>query len=387
MENTKKKLQETQLTLVRSENPRFLTDQIITYIGNKRALLQFIGAAFDGIRKDLSKEKLDIVDIFSGSGIVARFLKKYSNVLYVNDLEDYCETINRCYLYNVDCINFDILSNYYNDVCYKLKNSKLQKGFIAELYSPKNDSDIKVGERVFYTKRNAMYIDTACQLIKDLQEPYKSFLLAPLIYEASVHTNTSGVFKGFYKNSKTGIGQFGGNGKNALQRIMADINLPFPIFSNYSCAVQIYKNDANDLARKLPKVDVVYIDPPYNQHPYGSNYFMLNLINNYTRPVKVSKISGIPEGWNSSPYNSRRTALESMKDLIHNLKTKYLLISYNSDGFISKDVMLNILKDIGDVQFFDKEYNTFRGSRNLNSRDIYIKEYLFLVKTRQGCHS
>ncbi len=80
------------------ENPAYLTEQIVTYIGNKRALLTFIGSAIEQVRLDLNKDKLDIVDIFSGSGIVSRYMKQYANVLYANDLEGYAETINRCYL-------------------------------------------------------------------------------------------------------------------------------------------------------------------------------------------------------------------------------------------------------------------------------------------------
>ena len=173
------------------------------------------------------------------------------------------------------------------------------------MYAPVDDQNIRKGERVFYTTRNAHYIDTARQLIETVSEPYKTLLLAPLLYEASVHNNTSGVFKGFYKNSKTGIGQYGGDGRNALKRIMSDIDLKLPVFSNYSCETIIMQKDANQLARELPMVDLVYMDPPYNQHPYGSNYFMLNLINNYKKPEKVSQVSGIPLEWNKSQYNKK----------------------------------------------------------------------------------
>ena len=375
---------DNQLTLFPQENPDFLTEQIITYIGNKRALLGFIGTAVDVVKQELNKDKLVTVDIFSGSGIVSRFLKQHSSTLHVNDLEDYCETINKCYLSNTEEIDFDTLEQYYTKIKNQLDAGDLQRGFISEMYSPFDDTDIKKGERVFYTTRNAMYIDTARQLIDEIPEPYKTLLLAPLIYEASVHTNTSGVFKGFYKNSETGIGQFGGNGRNALQRIMADINLNLPVFSNFSCDVVIHKKDANALAKELPQVDLVYMDPPYNQHPYGSNYFMLNLVNNYVRPTEVSKVSGIPVGWNTSQYNKRPTAFESMKDLCTSLKARYLLISFSNDGFITKDDMLGLLTDIGEVQVYDKEYNTFRGSRNLNGRDIHVKEYLYLVKKHGG---
>lgn len=362
----------------RLENERYLTEQIITYLGNKRSLLDFIGLGIDEVKRKLKKEKLNCVDIFSGSGIVSRYLKKHSKSLYANDLEDYCFTINNCYLSNKDEIDFSKLEKYYEStVSWTEKN--LKAGFITEMYSPKDDNNIKNGERVFYTSRNAMYLDTARKYLDNVPEPYKTFLLAPLIYEASVHNNTSGVFKGFYKNSKTGKGQFGGNGKNALTRILSNIELKMPIFSNFNCHTEVFQRDANELAEELPKVDVVYIDPPYNQHPYGSNYFMLNLLRNYKKPKEVSKVSGIPIGWNKSRYNRKQDSKEAMYDLCSKLKSKYLLISFSSDGFISKSEMLDILKNIGEVKVLDKDYNTFRGCRNLNGRDIHVKEFLYLV--------
>ncbi len=360
------------------ENEAFLTEQIITYLGNKRALLDFIGAGVLEVKKELNKSKLDCVDMFSGSGIVSRFLKKHSDELFVNDMEDYCNTINKCYLTNKDTIDFDLLTKYYEEtVRYTLDN--LKAGFITEMYSPKDDNDIKEGERVFYTGRNAKYIDTARMYLENIPEPYKTFLLAPLIYEASVHTNTSGVFKGFYKNSRTGIGQFGGDGKNVLTRIMSDIELKMPVFSNFNCKVEIFQEDSNALADKLPKTDLAYIDPPYNEHPYGSNYFMLNLIRNYKRPEEVSDVSGIPVGWNKSKFNKKQYSKTALYELCSKLNASFLLISFSSDGFINKDEMLSMLSDIGKVSVLDKDYNTFRGSRNLSGRDIHVKEFLYLV--------
>ena len=364
------------------EDPRFLTEQIITYIGNKRALLRFIATALDDVKRELGADKLDTADLFSGSGIVSRFLKQHSRVMYVNDLEDYCETLNRCYLTNIGDININELTHYHEDITRTLDEGGLCRGFISEMYSPKDDNDIKIGERVFFTARNAMYIDTARKLMDKVPEEYRPYLLAPLLYEASVHNNTGGVFKGFYKNSETGIGQFGGNGRNALSRITADIRLPFPVFGRYSCEVNVYKEDANELARKLGGLDLVYLDPPYNQHPYGSNYFMLNLINNYEKPREISRISGIPKGWNKSAYNRRHDAKECMYDLCRTVDAKYLLISFNSEGFIPKKEMTELLEDIGQVRVYDTKYNTFRASRNLAARDIHVREYLYLVRKR-----
>jgi len=362
------------------ESKRYLTEQIITYIGNKRSLLSFINEPLNIVMKDLNKEKLDLFDVFSGSGIVSRYFKQFASKLYANDLEGYSKTINNCYLMNKSQIDIDKLKNYYNEILDKISCDGLTEGFISELYSPKNDKSIKKGERVFFTTRNAMYIDTARILIEEIPEPYKTLLLAPLLYEASNKNNTSGVFKGFYKNSETKIGQFGGNGKNALKRILGEINLELPVLSKYECEVNIFQEDSNNLIRKLPLVDLAYLDPPYNQHPYGSNYFMLNLINEYKRPNEISVVSGIPKGWNKSRYNNKLTAIESMEEMCENINARYILISFNSEGFIAKEKMIEILAKYGEIQVFEKKYNTFRASRNLHNRDKHVKEYLFLLK-------
>ncbi|MDR2923356.1 MAG: DNA adenine methylase, partial [Treponema sp.] len=57
------------------EDEKYLTEQIITYIGNKRSLLQFITKGIQIVQKRLNKNKLSIFDVFSGSGIVARHFK------------------------------------------------------------------------------------------------------------------------------------------------------------------------------------------------------------------------------------------------------------------------------------------------------------------------
>ena len=362
-----------------NEKNEYLTQQLITYIGNKRALLGFIGDGIKKVQEKLRKEKLKMFDVFSGSGIVARYFKQFSELLIVNDLEKYSTIINECYLSNENELNIFSLRKHYFEIIEEIdKNPK--KGIISELYAPLNDEKIKPNERVFYTSRNAMYIDTARQIIENIPQKEQKYFLAPLLSEASIHANTSGVFKGFYKNKETGIGQFGGLNKDALFRIKGNIKLPFPIFSNFNCDTIISNGDSNKIINDLPEVDIAYLDPPYNQHPYGSNYFMLNLILDYKYPESTSKISGITENWNRSDYNKSQKALQSLTELIEGIKAKYVLISFNSEGFITIEQMKKMLKKIGKIQVLETKYNTFRGSRNLINREIHVKEYLYLLE-------
>jgi len=364
------------------ENPEYLSKQLITYIGSKRALLNFIGQGVSFVKERLAKEKLNIFDVFSGSGVTARYFKQYSKKLFVNDLEDYSRVTNRCYLTNRYELDEKILKEIYNDLLSKLSDGYRLKGFISDMYSPVSDTVIEHGERVFYTTSNALYLDTVRQLIDNIDDSYQDYFLAPLLSEASIHANTSGVFKGFYKNKESGIGQFGGNNKDALLRILGNIELKYPVFSKYECEVEIFQGDSNTVVIDKPEVDLAYLDPPYNQHPYGSNYFMLNLLVNYTKPENISPVSGIPVDWNRSNFNKKREAYNSFKELVENINAKYLLVSFNSDGYIKLEEMIELLERVGRVQVLETKYNTFRGSRNLKARDIHVKEYLYLVEKR-----
>ncbi|MCQ2576469.1 MAG: DNA adenine methylase [Treponema sp.] len=390
------------------ENQDYLQTQLITYIGNKRALLPFIGQAVDIIKEKLAKEKLDCLDIFAGSGIVARYLKQYSNSITVNDLEEYACIISRCYLSDLSDKQKAELETLYTVLISKIdermKELKISRengtyknpGFISKYYAPENLDDIKPGERCFYTPYNADYLDVSRQLIDELiPEEYKDFFIAPLLSEASIHANTAGIFKGFYKNSKTKTGQFGGNGRNALTRIMGNIELQLPVLSNFSAKHKVFNANANelifntDLYSHLTEdskgnrcFDLAYFDPPYNQHPYGSNYFMLNLLANYKCPDEenMSRVSGIPKNWNRSAYNKKKQVCQVFYELVDKVKAKFVLVSFNSEGFISKQEMIEILSRCGNVEVLEAQYNAFRGSRNLNERDIHVKEYLFLVE-------
>jgi adenine-specific DNA-methyltransferase len=364
------------------ENEAFLTRQLITCIGNKRSLLGFIGEALEKVKLRLGKRRLRLIDLFSGSGAVSRLFKQHAELLLVNDIEVYSEIISRCYLANPSTLPLRELDSLHGELTRRLREEPLRRGFIAELYAPADEKNIGEGERVFYTPRNARFIDTARQYIEEIDAGLRPFFTAPLLSEASVHANTAGVFKGFYKDPETGRGHFGGKGSEALSRIKGEITLPFPVWSRFECPVEIYREDANALARRLPELDVAYLDPPYNQHPYGSNYFMLNLICSYRQPEKISPVSGIPPDWNRSDYNKPGRALGALAELAAALPAKFLLISFNSEGFIGRTEMEQILKKTGQVEVLEISYNVFRGSRNLKNRGIHVKEYLFIVEKR-----
>lgn len=358
---------------------QFTKTQLITYLGNKRSLIDQIEKIIIDIKNKLKQDTLKCFDGFSGSGCVARMLKYHASDLYVNDLENYSFIINNAYLSNPNESEIKLINEWISKLNEMEYNTK---GVISNNYAPIDDTNIKKYERTFYTTKNANIIDSIRKEIENAPEEIQKYLFAQLLVKASIHTNTCGVFKGFYKNN-LGIGQFGGQGKNALERITSDIKLDNPIFSDqlHKVNVTIFKKDINELIKdsELPQMDITYYDPPYNQHPYGSNYHILNtIIDNNIDENKLSKVAGIPNDWNKSEYNYKEKAKKAFIDLLENTRSKYIIISYNNEGIL-KEEWMDVLKPYK-YEKVEIDYNTFRGSRNLNKRDIKVKEILWVIE-------
>jgi len=367
------------------EDADYRSAQLITYIGNKRALLNQILRAVDEVAHRLQRPKLRILDAMSGSGAVARALKSRAGYLATNDVEDYATVVSRCFLANRSAVPWDevhALVEAFNQQATAATSDLggLPSGMIERLYAPVDEANIGPTERVFYTRANARRLDVLCQALLVVAEPVRSLLLGPLLSSASVHANTAGVFKGFYKDRRTGRGRFGGTGADALTRILGPIKLALPVVSRFECDCEVFQEDAVQLVKRLHGLDLAYFDPPYNQHPYGSNYFMLNLICNYQEPADLSRVSGIPSDWRRSAFNVRAQFEQTFRDLIHGVDSRYILVSFNSEGFLSRETMAAILRERGRTEVVEIPYNTFRGSRNLRNRDIHVTEHLFLVE-------
>ena len=363
-------------------NDDFENQTMLTCIGNKRRLTNIIKNLINTeIIPLIGKDKINIVDGFAGSSVVSRALSQYSENIHSNDLEPYSHAMAKCFMITPNDNNKLLIENHINSMNQLAENGPYISGIITEMYSPNDSQNPQKEERCFYTKENALIIDTLREYIsKNVPEELFYYCITPLLIKASIHTNTCGVFKGFYKN-KEGVGAFGGSDGNALERIMSPIRVEVPKWSNFNFTGNVYNKDINELIDELPDdIDLIYYDPPYNQHPYSSNYFMLNIILKNERPEKVSKVSGIPRDWTRSNYNYKKTAITSMKELINKSieKTKYILISYNDEGIIKPNDWEDIFGNY-DVTMYEMEYNTFRGSRNLQDRSNTVTEIMYLI--------
>lgn len=242
-------------------------------------------------------------------------------------------------------------------------------------------------DRVYFTEQNAKLIDRYRHFIQTVPSKYQPYLLASLLVECSIHTNTNGQFSAFYK--KNGKGCFGGKTGTDIKRITQPIHLKNPIFSSHPCNVIISCEDTNNWIKNLPKVDLVYYDPPYNKHPYSIYYFLLDIINDWDTTITIpDTYRGQPKNWFRSAYNSYTHAKKTMADLIHHTKASFILLSYNNNGIIPLGELEDILKKKGEVYKIPidhKTYNKLKGIASYKRTSEWkdVKEFLWLIDTRK----
>lgn len=367
----------------------YIFNQLIPYIGNKRKLLGLIA---DALRTTGSKRPATFLDLFSGSGVVSRLAKTLHYQVISNDWEPYAEAINTCYISCNTAPPFASLGGLERTIQI-LNELEPRCDWVTEHLCPRDDAHYDAAtDRLFYMRKNGMRIDAIRHQISQwsaagLINPHEeACLLAPLLYQACYTSNTSGVFKGFHNG-------WGGQTATALYRITADLRLAPPVFYDNGMENTVLCNDAQEVAHQLSdiEVDVAYLDPPYNQHPYGSNYHVLNSIRLWDKPA-ISKCitqgnkSAIRSDWRTkrrSAYNYKSEAAQAYRQLVHSLNARFILTSYSTDGMIPLADLLRANAEKGAVSIMLQAYKRYRVSSQRFSQKPLNVEFVVIVDTHR----
>ncbi len=376
----------------------YLSEQLIAYIGNKRALLPFLAGVFCSLTGESSAATF--LDPFCGSGSVSRLARYLGFSTYANDWEYYAEIVTRCH---VTVRHRDIGSLFLNrggveEVFRRLNAegcSNETPGYISRHFAPENtDTADYRKERLFYTRENALFIDRVREIIEEwypgtslfeTEQMEKTVLLSSLLYEAATHANTSGVFKAHHKG-------FGGHGKDALVRIMRSMHLEIPLLIDRDAECRVYRQDAAAFAAGH-SARICYLDPPYNAHQYGSNYFMLNTIALWDKPPvsdkrgpdgRYAEKAGIRKDWvkTRSDFCRVESVKEAFSGLMDSIDADHIVLSYNTEGVLPFEEMCGILEQHGRLELFFQDYVTYRGGKQSISRRTHNLE--FLIHVRRG---
>lgn len=334
------------------------------YLGSKDTLTCRI---VDLLRKKrLLQNEFTFCDGFCGMGAVADAVKNTYKKIIINDSLK-CATIftharliaNGCTFEKLGFDPFDFLN----------KTNGFREGFIYRNYS------LGASSRMYFSKENAGRIDFFREKIEEWHDSEKisgdefSYLLACLLESVSDVSNTAGVYGAFLKHWD----------KRSLKPI---------IFKKIEASPGIAKN-MEALNSRIEDViscidcDVLYLDPPYTQNQYGTQYHLLETLVLNDNP-KLSKVTGSrPTAPMRSQWSKNYYAHVLFDKIIAETKAKYVILSYNNDGFMSKGFIETTMKRYGKEDSYVceiigyKKYNNFKCQ---GAADHF--EYLFFIEKK-----
>jgi len=352
----------------------------MNYIGSKLSLLEFLE---ESINKVVDKDCNTFCDLFAGTGIVGRYFKKKGYKIVANDIQYYSYVLNRHYIGNHKELKFSDLTkeipelkniklaNKKDFVCSYLSNIKGARGFIYNNYcigGTKNKDE----ERQYFSDENGMRCDAIRQKIekwkteKLISDNEYYFLIASLLESIDKYANTASVYGAFLKKLKK-------TAQNSL------IMKPAQLITNDQDH-EVFNEDIGNVLGKVSG-DILYLDPPYNQRQYATNYHLLETIAKYDNPEIHGK-TGLRNYQNQkSLYCSKSNVKKTFKDLISRAKVKYIFLSYNNEGLMTMDDIREVMSLRGKYGYFKKEYNRFRADKLKNRKHKANKttEYLHYV--------
>lgn len=348
--------------------------QTLEYIGCKNQLAKWIHGA---IIEMTGTDAFHFVDACCGTGVIAHHMRQAgASSVHANDTEPYAAVIGhavarsgatpKC-LALIESINKSL-----NESVNETTTTTEEVGLIEREYS---------GARMFFTPENARRIDTARRHIAkeaSLTKDERAFMVASLLVSADAVSNTTSVYGAFLKSYK----------KASLKPFRM---IPIHNITKIAKKGRGTRHDALDPslyaeATATKGAHVVYVDPPYNARQYSKNYFPLNAIAwdpscDDEFKVNADTVTGIPAECYLSPFCRKAQAAESFKRLVAAVPpTSHLLISYSSEGIVSKEELESILKERGGkLTVMEKPHKRFASASYNDTSKKTTTEYLFCV--------
>jgi adenine-specific DNA-methyltransferase len=306
---------------------------MVKYIGSKRALVPLIEQLTSrlGVRT--------ACDLFAGTTRAGQALRRAGLTVHSNDTGTYSEALGLAYI-AADDASLD--RSRLREILDHLQQLPGRPGYFTETFCERSR---------FFQPHNGARIDAIRDEIDRLAltRVERGAVLTSLLEAADRVDSTCGLQMAYVKRW--------------APRSYASLELrePAPVPGPAGTVSQL---DANRLAPQLDGVDCVYLDPPYNQHSYFSNYHVWETLVRWDAPEHYGvACKRLDCRTTKSAYNSRARAWPALAALIEALPTPWIVASFNDEGFHDPGEVATLLAEKGHVRTLAIDFKRYVGAQ------------------------
>jgi adenine-specific DNA-methyltransferase len=286
---------------------------VIKYLGSKRRLIPVLSQMIEAVGA------LRALDLFTGTTRVAQAMKALGAEVTAVDSSRYSEVFARCYVEtDARAIDFRELQL----AVSHLDSVKPSAGYVTETFCRQSR---------FFQPFNGERIDAIRDAIeRDFAgDPLYPIVLTSLVEAADRVDSTTGVQMAYVK-------QWAPRSSNRLE-----LRVP-ELLAGPGSAL---RGDACRLAPTLGRFDIAYLDPPYNQHRYFTNYHVWETLVAWDAPEHYGvacKRTDAREEQTKSAFNSKRTMPAALAQVVADIDCELLILSYNDESWLSLDELVSM---------------------------------------------
>lgn len=307
---------------------------MIKYIGSKRRLIPVLGALFE------ASGATTALDLFTGTTRVAQEFKRRGGNVTAVDTARYSEVFAKCYISTDSRL---VSQKEVTEALDYLSNLSGEPGYFTDTFCVQSR---------FVQPFNGERID-AIRNVLDAQfgeSPLFPLLLTSLIEAVDRVDSTTGVQMAYVK-------KWARRSFNKLELRPPEL-LPG--------TGEAIRGDANELAMQIGPFDLAYLDPPYNQHRYFTNYHIWETLVAWDNPehygVACKRIDSRDLGTKSA-YNRKREMPVALADAIRSIKAEIVILSYNNEAWIGKEDLMDLCRVHGEVAVLAFESKRYVGAQ------------------------
>ena len=350
----------------------YSSNKNIRYIGCKQKLLDKIYECVMRCTTEISERPCVFFDAFSGTGTVSSHFSENNFSVIACDILSAASILTKC---KVGISKHDIqftelvspeCQNPIEEVLSILNNLPEEEGYITKTYTP-------LGKRMYFTEENGKKIDAIRNQLESwfkenkISKDENDFLLGCLLIAVSLVSNTAGTY--------------GAYNKKWDKRSEKTLTLE----NCFSLGEKKHTVLQGNVTQYLDshECDIMYIDPPYNERQYGNYYHLLETIIRNDTP-EVKGVTGVRNCSDvKSDFCNQKSIESALNTLLQLSKAKYIIMSYNNEGLISKDKIVELMEKYGKVSCEEIPYERYNRVKNKGSN---VVEYLFTLKKTPIVH-